>query len=265
MALTNRLPKIFLAVVASALTVTGVVVAATDSNPGGAPKDTLALNGYPPSSAQLLVSVTTGQAYSLSANVNVDFTNNSVEALVHFPMIFSIASVDLRLVNNHLYAGSAEATSGLYLAAPMKQPALYGLALEMTKPDIALITGFSQQTVSKNGDTTTYEFKRDHVAISNLMGGSNQPATIGSVDWSISVGSQGEVTQSTLSAKNATATTTIKVSVLSYNKKVSITAPSASQVKPVSSAIIHQLLGSAPLQSLLIPRNLTSLGQLRLN
>ena len=265
MALSNRFPTILLAIVAIALTVTGVVIAATDSNPSGIPKDTLTLNGYPPRSANLLVTVSTGQTYSLSANVNVDFNSNSVEAIVRFPMVFSIVSVDLRLVDHHLYAGSADATSGPFLATPMKQPGLFGVALEMTKPDIALITGVGQKTVTHNGYITTYDFRRDNVAISNVLGGPSKQASIGSLDWRISVGSQGQVIQSTLRVKGAHATTTISVSVLAYNKKVSITAPPPSQVQPVGGSVLRQLLHSVPLGSLLIPQNLTSLGSIHLS
>lgn len=264
MALTKRIPTILLAVVASALTVTGVVLAATDSNPGGVARDNLTLNGYPPHSAQLFVTVSTGQAYSLTSNVNVDFNNSRVEAFVHFPLVFSIASIDLRLVHEHLYAGSAVATSGPFLSMPMKQPSLFGLSLEMTKPDIALITGFDQ-TVVKSGDYTTYDFRRSGVAISNVLGGSANHASIGSIDLSITVGRQGEVTQSNLVVKGTHSTTTVHVVVLSYNQKVNIVAPPSGQVQSANASIIRQLLGSVPLGTLLMPQNLTSLGQLHLN
>jgi hypothetical protein len=48
----KRIMALALAIVALALTVTGVVIAATDSNPGGLTKDPLALHGYPPSSGR---------------------------------------------------------------------------------------------------------------------------------------------------------------------------------------------------------------------
>ena len=265
MALSKRFPTILLAVVASALTVTGVVLAATDPNPGGLSKDTLTLNGYPPHSASLLVTVSTGQAYSLSANVNLNFSTDSAEAIVHFPLVFSVASVDLRLVNDHLYAGSAEATSGPYLSVPMKRPALFGIALEMTKPDIALITGFPRETITHNGYITTYDFQRDNVAITTILGGAGQQASVGSIDWQVSVGSEGQVIGSTLRIKGPHATTTITATVLAYNNKVSISAPAPGQIQPVGTSIIRRLLNSAPLSSVLIPQNLTSLGQLHLN
>ncbi len=262
--MTKRLPTIVLAVVAIALTVTGIVLAATDPNPRGGASDHLALNGYPPRSAQLLVTVSTGQAYSLSANVNVNFDSNNVEAIVHFPMVFALASVDLKLVNNHLYAGSAEATSGPYFSIALKQPSLFGVALEMTKPDIALITGFSK-SITRNGDFTTYDFRRSGVAISNVLGGSKSPAMIGSLVWTITVGKQGEVTQSTLVVKGPRSVTTLSATVISYNQSAKISAPPAAQVKPVNASVITSLLGSVPLSTVLMPQNLTSLGQLHLN
>ena len=76
---------IALVVVAFALTVTGIVIAATDSNPGASAKDPLALNGYPPRSANLLVTLSTGAPYGLSANVTVNFKSNRVDAVVRFP------------------------------------------------------------------------------------------------------------------------------------------------------------------------------------
>jgi hypothetical protein len=50
----------------------------------------------------LLVTVSTGQSYTLSANVNVNFAKSSVDAVVHFPLVFSVTSVDLRLVGKHV-------------------------------------------------------------------------------------------------------------------------------------------------------------------
>ncbi len=51
MALSKKAGAVALAVVAFALTVTGIVIAATDTNPGSGNVDALALNGYPPKSA----------------------------------------------------------------------------------------------------------------------------------------------------------------------------------------------------------------------
>ncbi len=265
MAFSKRLPALALAIVAFALTITGIILAATDNNPGGLAKDHLTLNGYPPRTAQLLVNVSTGQGYSLSATVGLDFTTDNIQAIVSFPMMFSVSSIDLRLVDGHLYAGPATATSGPYLSVPMKQPGLFGLSLEMTKPDIALISGFSHETVTHHGYVTTYDFQRDSVAVTHGWGPANQTASLGSLDWRIDLGSQGQVIASTMRIRSGRATTTVSVAVLSYNKHLTIAAPPPQEVKSMSSSVLRQLLNSAPLRGLLLPQNLTSLGQVHLN
>jgi hypothetical protein len=264
MAVSKRSGATLLAVAALGLTVTGVVLAATDSNTGGTTKDPLVLNGYPPKSADILLTVSTGQPYGLSADVNIDFSTNNVDAIVQFPLVFTKASVDLRLVDKHLYVGSAAASSGLWFSLSMKQPALFGLALEMTKPDIALIKGFNHETITKSGYATTYDFTRDNVAVSNPLG-TSAPVAVGSLNWSISTGSQGEVTQSTITVKSGHRTTKVSAVVVSYNRSGHINAPPADKVHPINRSLIKKLLGSASISSILLPTNLSSLGQVYLN
>jgi hypothetical protein len=255
-----------LVVVALALTVTGIVIAATDSNPGRSAKDPLALNGYPPRSADLLVTLSTGAPYGLSADVAVNFKSNRVDAVVRFPLVVATVAVELRLIRNHVYARSADASSGPWLRAALKTPNLFGLALEMTKPDIDLITGFDHKTVSKSGYSTTYDFYRNRVAVSSVSStASSGVASAGSVRWLITVGSQGEVSQSTLSVKTKKAEMTLSVTVQSYNQPARIATPAPSSVKSVSNLVLEQLLKSQSLKSLLVPRDLRSLAQASLS
>ncbi|MGH9020187.1 MAG: hypothetical protein ACRDV0_04125, partial [Acidimicrobiales bacterium] len=111
MKVPRRLPALALAVVALGLTVTGVVLAATDSSPGGASHDPLALNGYPPRTAQLHVVVSTGQLYDVTADVSVNFLTNAVAGEVHVPFAFSTADLDLRLVGGRAYLSSSSLPS----------------------------------------------------------------------------------------------------------------------------------------------------------
>jgi hypothetical protein len=260
-----------LVVVAIALTVAGVVIAVTDSNPGGLAKDPLALNGYPPSSANLLVTVSTGAPFSLNANVAVNFKSNRIDAVVRFPLVVVTAAVELRLIHNHIFARSADASSGPWLAAALKTPALFGLALEMTKPDIYLITGFDHKTVSKSGHSTTYDFYRDRIAVSSFGGTatSSSMATplpvVGSVRWIITVGSQGEVSQSTLTVKTKKSEMTLSVTALSYNRPTHIAVPPATSVKPIANSVLEKLLSSLGVNSILVPRDFTSLAQASLS
>ena len=111
----KRFMALALAIVALGLTVTGVVIAATDSNPGSLTKDPLVLNGYPPSSAQLAVTVSTGSDVNVSGDVNVNFKTGRIAALVHFPLVIATATLNLVFANNKLYARSAEVSNGPWL------------------------------------------------------------------------------------------------------------------------------------------------------
>src|SRR5579872_4161309 len=168
MLVSRKVAAAGLAVAALALTVTGVVLAATDPNAGGNQKDPLALNGYPPRTAQLRVVISTGQAYNVAANVNVDFLHNAVSADLQIPLLFSATNVDLRLVAGHLYASSPNLgaiVGSQWVSTKVHTPSLYGLSLEMTRPEIDLISGFPQRTVTHSGYLTTYDFHRSDVAI----------------------------------------------------------------------------------------------------
>ncbi|MEO9181238.1 MAG: hypothetical protein ABI298_06275, partial [Acidimicrobiales bacterium] len=195
MAAKKQWAGIALVVVASASTIFGVIAAATDTNPSGVATDHLVLHGFPPTSASLLVKVSTGGSYDLSADVRVNFDTDDVDAIVHFPLIFSETSVDLRLVGRTVYAQAADVSSGTWLSLPVHVPALFGVALEMTKPDIYLIKGFDSETKAKSGYLTTYDFTRTRVPVVNILGPRNV-VLLGSLNWSITVGSEGEVTQS---------------------------------------------------------------------
>jgi hypothetical protein len=268
MAVSKRTPAVLLAAVASALTITGVVLAATDSNPSGVTRDPLALHGYPPRSADLAVTVSTGQSYSVQANVNINFNTNDIEATLQVPLVFSGVSIDARFLHHHLYATSTNLSSVIgskWLSTKETLPSLYGLSLEMTKPDISLITGFSHKTVTKSGYFTTYDFSRDNVAVTSLGAKSAKLPGVGSVNWSITTGAEGEVTQSTLTISKKSSEAILSVTVLSYNKPARITAPPANEVKPEDAKFLMGILAKTPIASLLVPQNLTSLGSTQLS
>lgn len=268
MAVSKRSGAFALGVVASALTITGLVLAATDPNPSGVSKDPLALNGYSPKSADFAVVISTGQSYSVQANVNVNFVTNRVEANLQIPLVFSGVNADLRLVNGYLYASSPNLSSVIgapWLASKMALPSLFGYSLELVKPDIALITGFSRETITKNGYYTTYDFTRDNVAVTRWGAKKGTLASVGSLNWSITTGRQGEATASTLTISTKDSETMISATVLSYNQPARIEAPPSSEVKVESAGYLSKLLRSIPITSLLLPQNLTSLGATHLN
>jgi hypothetical protein len=256
MAAQQRFMAFTLAAVALALTVTGVVIAATDSNPAGIAKDPLTLNGYPPKTADLAVTLTGGAGFGLSANVQVNFRTGRVAADVNFPLVVTTASIDLRLAHDHLYARAATQSSGPWLETALKTPSLFGVSLELTKPDVQLITGF-HKSVTKSGYSTIYTFSRRRVALSKILGSASSTSVLGSVRWTVTVGSQGELTQSTLSERSAKGVMTLSVTVLSYNQPADIAVPASTQ--PLSNRELQRLLRSEDFTSLLIPKSLTSL------
>lgn len=265
MAVQQRIRALTLAVVALALTVTGVVVAATDSNPGSQAKDPFVLNGYPPKSAQLRVTASSGTYFNVFADVSLNFTQNRVDAVVQVPVGVSSVAIDLRLISNQLFARSAAVSSGPWITMKYTTPALFGYALEMTKPDISFITGYTKKTVTKSGYATTYSFYSGHVAVSKLFAPSTSTAQVGSLLWTITVGHQGELTQSTMTVSTKNSTTTLTVTVVSYNKPVSISEPAASDVKPIAASGISKLLHSKEFSSILFPKSFTNLSQVHLS
>lgn len=251
-----------LALVAFALTVTGVVFAATDSNPSGVAKDGLVLHGIPPRSTSLLVTVSNGQSYSVSATINANFDTSRAEALVQFPLLFSQTSVDLRLIGNHVYAEAADISSGKWLEIDENPPAFFGLALELTQPapDLNLIKGFHHESVTKSGYSTIYDFASDDVALTNVLG-SPKKTVLGSLDITVTTGSGGEVTGATMTTRSRNDMSKFVVKVLSYNERTVIDAPAPGDVNPLKIASLGQLFASTSIATLLLPENLSSLIQ----
>jgi len=256
----KRVMAFAIGIIALALTVLGVVLAATDPNPGSIGKDPLALNGYPPRSADLSVSLSTSGGVGLDANITVNFKDNRASALVSFPTIISPSDVQVLMANDDLYARSASVTSGPWYATPFKSLPLFGVSLELTKPDIYLISGF-HESISQSGYSTTYTFTRKHVVLSRLIGSSTSLSTLGSVRWTITTGSQGEASASTLVIRSKHSTSTISVKVLSYNQSATIVVPPSNGLQTLPLSGLEKLLKGQDFASLLIPRSLTSLGQ----
>ena len=268
MAGSRRAASLALVFVAVALTVTGVVIAATDSNPSSNGENQLTLHGYPPKSAQLHVVISTGQQYNVTADLAINFVTNSVDANVHVPLFFSSALIEARLVSHHLYIGSSNLSSILgasWISTSAPAPSLYGLALEMTKPDISLISGFTSLVISKSGSSMTYAFHRNNASVSAPMGLPIVLPTHAAVDFSLTVGSEGQLIASGFTVTSARSTVSITATVVSYNKPAHIVAPATKDVKVISISALSRLFGSSLGSSLLSPHGISSLGQIRVN
>jgi hypothetical protein len=262
MAVFKKSYAVALAALALALTFMGIVLAATDPNPSGIAKDGLVLNGNPPHSASLLVTVSNGQSYTVSATINANFDTASAEAIVQFPLLFTQTSVELRLIGDHVYAEAADISSGKWLEIDENPPSFFGLALELTQPaaDLRLVHGFEHQSIVHSGYATTYDFSSDDVALTNVLGSPNK-TVLGSLDITVTTGASGEVTGATMTSRTSHDMSKIDVQVLSYNKRTVIAAPSPGDVNPLKVASLRQLFSTTSFATLLLPENISSLGQ----
>jgi hypothetical protein len=262
MAAFKKSSGIALAALAASLTFLGVALAATDPNPSGIPKDPLVLNGRPPRSASVLVTVANGQSYTVSATINANFDRSRAEAIVQFPLLFTQTSVEFRLIGDHVYAEAADISSGQWLEINENPPSFFGIALELTQPgpDLSLIKSFHHETVTKSGYSTTYDFSNNDVPLTNVLG-SPKKTVLGTLDITVTTGSGGEVTGATMTSRSRHDMSKITVQVLSYNKRTQISAPSPSDVNPLKISSIRQLFSTTSFATLLLPENFSSLGQ----
>jgi hypothetical protein len=253
---------VMLACLAVALTFLGVALAATDPNPSGIAKDTLSLHGNPPRSASLLVKVSNGQSYDVTATINVNFDTARAEALMQFPLLFTQTSVEFRLVGTHVYAEAADISSGKWLEIGVHPPSFFGIALELTQPgpDLNLIKGFHDERVTKSGYSTTYDYSSNDVALTNVLS-TPKRTFLGSLDITITTGASGEVTGGTMTSRTRHDMSRISVQVLSYNKRTDVVVPSPSDVSALKVGSFGQLFASTSIATLLLPENFSSLGQ----
>ena len=260
MASSKRVLTAALGAIALTLTAAGIYQAATDANPSGQPlRDPLALNGYPPKTVGVNLTVTTA---SLEAHATVDLnlvTGQGTGALA-IPLALSTATATLRLVDGTVYVNSPNfnaVSHPSWYRIGLKLPDLFGAALELTQPDIRLISGFPSHHVTHTADTTTYYFAKDNVPTSGLGGGNSQ---LGREMWTITTGSQGEVTKSSIAIDAGGTTTKVDASIDWYNHPVITTAPPKGDWSSVPHSLVQALLGSGALGQISLPTNIRSLG-----
>jgi hypothetical protein len=260
MATFKKSYAVTLAVLAFSLTFMGIVLAATDPNPSAIPKDALVLHGIPPRSASLLVTVSNGQSYTVSATINANFDASRAQAIVQFPLLFSQTSVELRLIGDHVYAEAADISSGKWLEIDENPPSFFGIALELTQPssDLRLIRSFQHQSITKSGYSTTYDFSSDDVALTNVLG-TPKKTVLGTLDVTVTTGASGEVTGATMTSRTSHDMSKVNVQVLSYNKRTDIIEPSPSNVNPLKVDSLRQLFSTTSFATLLLPANISSL------
>lgn len=260
MALSQRLGGFLVGGVALALTITGVILAATDPNPSGVSVDHLALNGFPPSSVQMKLTISSSQGFGLAGDVNIDFNKNVVAGDLSLGQsALAVGNLHLLWKNNLLALGSNISTPATWLTSPLAQASLYGYSLELTKPDIALISGFSNESVTTANNQTTYTYSRDHAPLTNPFAVGK--TTTGQLTWVIVTGSQGEVVSSSLNITTAHSTTNVNLAVQSYNQPFNESIPKDAVLTPLAPAALRSLLKPLASATLFLPSMVNQLAQ----
>lgn len=238
----NRLLSIVIAIVALLGTTTGIVMAATDSNPGNSP---LSLHGKPPKTAALTMSMTGGDGVAITGAMNVDFVHSRVDGTINIPVAIVMARLNIRAMNGTIYLGSSAFNSmakAQWLRASMGKFDLTGLALEMSKPEFDLLQqGLGKPTITHEGDVTVRTFD----VPTGALAGSGLGAQ--GLMVAFRTGSEGQVLSLTVSMGAGKQSFVLTLSVASYNVPVSITAPNPRTVQPLTSDILSQVGGSNPL------------------
>ena len=248
---------------ASGLTVFGVVAAAVDANPSGGPyRDPLALNGYPPTSVGLAFNVQTNSPYNLTGTAAVNLATKAATATVQVPFVLGAVTFTARALDGRVFFNNANLNTAqhpVWFNNKFKVPALFGSALELTMPDISLIKGFPTMSVQRGAHSTTYTFEKKDVAVTPVSA-THAHSTLGSEVWTITTGQQGEVIASSLKVRTPHAFTTATVSILWYNHPVHVVAPPRSQWAPLPASLSQQIRTTSVLHDFVVPNSIYSLG-----
>lgn len=234
-----------------AMTLVGVVVAAPADAATG---DRLALKGRAPTSVELRVAVATGGLLSTSGVVWLNAATNSFSARLDVPLITSSTEFDLRAVNKVIYLTSpnlATVAGPVWYTLRASWPALAAYAHFLVQPRAAILRLLANVRVTHHGTSTTYESRRTRVAL-GAVGATGRPST-GAIDVRLTTGAQGEFTGLWASLTSGAATTTVSMSVVSYNRPVSITAPVKGSATTPAGPLLKQLLSSGVLGSFVLP------------
>ncbi len=268
MASSQRVGAVAIAIISLALTVLGVVLGATDSNPAGVTSSDVALNGYPPKTVEMQLTFSSKGSSSVNANVMIDFQKQLMELSMDIPSAFSSTPVKVIVTNSTLFVG-AQALAGLagkpWISEVLTtQPPFFGLSLEMTKPDIALISSYRQLLTQFDGDFTTYNFGRS-MTLRPLSTGPIKKPLSGSMNFSITTGKEGQVTGANVTFSSTAETISVTSKVLSYNHPVNITVPPITEVAPYQQALITNLWNTLPFAQVISPTNLFQPARITVN
>ena len=241
-----------LVAITMAMTLVGIMVVAPGEAATG---DRLALMGRAPTSVELRVAVASGGLLSTSGVVWLNAATDDFSARLDVPLVTSSTEFDLRAVNKVIYLTSpnlATAAGPVWYTLRASWPALAAYARFLVQPHAAFLRLLANVRVTHHGTSTTYESRRARVPLGAVGATGHGPST-GAIDVRLTTGAQGEFTGLWTSLTSGAATTTVSMSVVSYNRPVSITAPAKGSATTPAGPLLKQLLSSGALGSFVLP------------
>ena len=216
------------AVAAFVLTVWGLVIAVSDHTE----VDTLLLHGEPPQTvAWHLHALASGT--SLDGDCALSFTRDSGACTLGVRG----TTLSLRWVGGTVYLSNA-AQNGKWLGLVTGRPDLFGLSLEMVRPDIALLAQSTPMTVTHDRWRTSHTF----VLQSGSLRANGGPATL-----VITTGSEGQVESASLRGMvTGGQNVELSLTVTSYNEPVVVNSPPRSQIQVAGPSDIAGLFQLVP-------------------
>ena len=273
------------AFLAVSMTVAGVIVAASDSNPAGLSYPLLKLHGHgePPTSVNLTFAINTGQQFNVTGTLQADIAHNSLQGTVTIPSIFSTATFNFVEMNGTLYVKVPSIlTTSTRLWKSIKisggSPELFGYGIELADPKIDLFAFVNPHlgtpTTTHNGPLTTYTWIDHNVTLGSTVASAfplekTQPVQLAAftlprrfgVTLHVSTIDAGQVESASIEVQTGATTISVSAQIQSYNQRERIVAPPSSQVQPLTKRSIQALAGSplGPILRLLLPKGLSAL------
>jgi hypothetical protein len=242
--------------------VSAAVVYGASGTSGVGGVDPLVLNGRAPHSVELRVSLSTGTSFTTSGTVTINTSANALGARLLVPVLTADTEVDVRATGGHVYLTSpnlADASGPVWYTLATHWPSFAGLSKFLLRPNPSTLTLLANAKIVHAGYATTYEFKRSNVALGSLTSTHSPKSLKGTLELHLTTGAQGEFTSLRAIITSASATTTVRLGVVSYNHSVSITPPPATRARSSASPLISQILSSGALGSLYVPAQLLTL------
>ncbi len=262
MVFSRRVWVASLVVVATALTLAGLVTAATDPDPNGGPRhDGLVLNGRAPTSVGLAFQLNTDARSNASGTLAINFAKNTLSGQMQVPLLLSSATFSLRGVDGKLFVNNPNLNLGNHATwydLPLTLPALFGVSLEFTRPDVAFIHSFPKTWITRDGYQTTYHFEKSKVSVTPV-GYLHLRATKGDEILTVTTGEQGEVIAASVTIRTAHAYTLLSMKVLWYNHSVLVLTPPKSQWAAFPAALVKDIRGTQFLHDFVLPNSLLGL------